>query len=140
MYLFQECKAAQTGDFAVVSFAFQRKLEGRTKTPWSQTTNERNNKSKGLKMVRLMVCLDSSEDAHKVFEHCLTVVGRRAKAEHEVVLVGVAEVYHRSNILNVLRVDFDCQILDKANKSIIKGTTGACRVRVVSCRVVCGFL
>ncbi len=102
-------------------------------------------------MVRLMVCLDSSEDAHKVFEHCLTVVGRREKAEeHEVVLVGVAEVYHRSNILNVLRVDFDCQILDKANKSIIKGTTGACRVRVVSCRVVscrvasrrvvCGFL
>jgi hypothetical protein len=94
-------------------------------------------------MVRLMVCLDSSEDAHKVFEHCLTVVGWREKEkEHEVVLVGVAEVYHRSNILNVLRVDFDCQILDKANKSIIKGTTGPCRVRVVSCRVrvLCGFL
>jgi hypothetical protein len=41
------------------------------------------------------------------------------------VLAGVAEVYSRSNVLNVLRVDFDVQILDKANKSIVKGTTGA---------------
>jgi hypothetical protein len=85
-----------------------------------------------------------------VFEHCLALVGRdggdgaTSEAADEVVLAGVAEVYQRSNILNVLRVDFDFQILDKANKSIIKGTTGdaissacACvRASVWAC--VCG--
>lgn len=88
-------------------------------------------------MVRLMVCLDLLEDAHKVFEHCLMVVGRCEKVEeHEVVLVGVAKVYHHSNILNILQVNFNCQILNKANKSIIKGTTGVCCVCVVLCCVV----
>jgi hypothetical protein len=118
-------------------------------------------------MVRLMVCLDTSEDTPKVTliqppsppsssfltlllsarssntawkwylpQHRLLLttnkrnkeyvvqVGRGKVEEHHVVLAGVAEVYSRSNVLNVLRVDFDVQILDKANKSIVKGTRG----------------
>ncbi len=92
-----------------------------------------------------MVCLDSSEDAAKVradrrphvpllltamnelqvLEHCLHLLD--GGKDHEVLLVGVAEVYSKSSVLNLLRVDFDCQILDKANKSILKGTAGMCR-------------
>lgn len=50
-------------------------------------------------------------------------VGRGGR-DYEVLLVGVAELYHKSNLLNVLRVDFDFQILDKANRAIVKGTRG----------------
>ena len=44
--------------------------------------------------------------------------------EPHVLLVGVAETYRRSKVINVLRVDFDLQVLDKANKHIIKDTQG----------------
>ncbi len=42
----------------------------------------------------------------------------------EVFLVSIAEFYHKTNILNMLRVDFDFNILEEANRSILKGTYG----------------
>lgn len=73
-------------------------------------------------MVRYMVCLDASDDAPKIFQRCLEMTSRAGEGEDEprVLLVGVAETYRRSKIINALRVDFDFQVLDKANKHIIK--------------------
>ncbi len=44
--------------------------------------------------------------------------------KEEVFLVSIAEFYHKTNILNMLRVDFDFNILEEANRSILKGTYG----------------
>jgi hypothetical protein len=52
------------------------------------------------------------------------VAHRGGGDDDHVMLVGVAETYRKSKIINVLRVDFDMQVLDKANKHIIKDTHG----------------
>jgi hypothetical protein len=56
------------------------------------------------------------------------------KVDDELILLSVAEIYTKSNILNVLRVDFDTQILDDANKKIIKATKSK-----LSCDFCCSF-
>ncbi|KAL6062529.1 hypothetical protein QOT17_012126 [Balamuthia mandrillaris] len=66
-----------------------------------------------------MVCLDLSTEAKKALALCL----RWAKPEEdEVLLVSIAELYSTSSVLSLLRVDFDSQILEKANHHILKGT------------------
>lgn len=67
----------------------------------------------------------------------LSVQVGRGGHDYEILLVGIAETYQKSHLLNILRVDFDMQILDKANKAIIKATQGVLSVRLVCCALSC---
>jgi len=63
-----------------------------------------------------MVAYDDSAQSHKALSVCLKILKPEVD---ELVLVTVAQLYEK-NVKNTLQVDFDYQILDSANESILK--------------------
>lgn len=65
--------------------------------------------------MKYLIALDFSDNSKRAFDHLMKMV---RPGIDEVVLLSVAELYN-NNILTTLKVDFDFQILDDANDTIV---------------------